>query len=383
MPGDSGYDATAAVAAARKAGYTEDEILQHLASTRNVDAQAAIKSGTKPADLILKLAGMPAQPVAPVPDVKMKQSVLPKLVRGTTATLPVAGGMAGIAAGAPTVGGAALGGAVGGAAGTVAKQTIDKSIFGEDEVSPTSKEGLLETGENAALGALSGAAEGTVAKATRAGAAAKAATKAEQLATAQRAATSTASKKLATEVAEKAAEAADNGILVDGNKSVYQVIKKLTPANNTEFMQKVQPILSGIQKRLGIQNIGKVDPHTLVNYRDEVAEALSDPQYSEYRDKIFDAISKDLRTQVPELAKADSSLGIDTPILKTSAKIAPPASVAAPTPTPSASGVRETLQQKYSNLVTKWGTLKPYEQQLIKKGAQAVGAGALLKWMRP
>jgi hypothetical protein len=53
------------VAAAQKAGYTEDEILPHLTETRKFDVAGALKSGYSKQDVIAHLAGTPETAVSP------------------------------------------------------------------------------------------------------------------------------------------------------------------------------------------------------------------------------------------------------------------------------------------------------------------------------
>lgn len=57
----SGFD----VNAARSAGYSDDEILQHLTQSRSFDVQSALKSGYSKGDIINYLAGSPASPAMP------------------------------------------------------------------------------------------------------------------------------------------------------------------------------------------------------------------------------------------------------------------------------------------------------------------------------
>ena len=97
------------------------------------------------------------QQTAPMPQVDMKTSSLPGVVRGAAGALPVAGGMAGAITGAPAFGGGAVvGGALGAAAGESAREGVLSSIFGKDETSPVSKQGLKQT---ATAGLIGGASE--------------------------------------------------------------------------------------------------------------------------------------------------------------------------------------------------------------------------------
>lgn len=55
------------VDAARKAGYSDDEILSHLTASRNFDVQGATRSGYSKADIISHLAGTPSPQQSPQP----------------------------------------------------------------------------------------------------------------------------------------------------------------------------------------------------------------------------------------------------------------------------------------------------------------------------
>lgn len=85
----------------------------------------------------------------------MQGSSAPNYVRGATASLPVAGGLAGGVLGAPTVGGAVIGAGLGAAGGEQAKMLINRKVFGPDETNPLSKEGLTNTGVAGTIGAAS------------------------------------------------------------------------------------------------------------------------------------------------------------------------------------------------------------------------------------
>jgi hypothetical protein len=60
---DTGFD----VEAAKKAGYSDDEILQHLTQTRKFDVDGAMKAGYSKADIVSHLASTPAPASSPHP----------------------------------------------------------------------------------------------------------------------------------------------------------------------------------------------------------------------------------------------------------------------------------------------------------------------------
>lgn len=75
----------------------------------------------------------------------MQKSLPPRLLRGATEALPGAGAVAAGTVGAPSVAGAAVGAGLGAAAGEQARLMANRAIFGPDEPSTTSKEGLEST----------------------------------------------------------------------------------------------------------------------------------------------------------------------------------------------------------------------------------------------
>jgi len=97
-----------------------------------------------------------AGPIAPMPDVDMKTSRAPGIVRAAGHALPVATGAVGAVLGAPAFGGGAVvGGAVGAGVGEMARQQSMRAIFGNDETDPYSRQGLKETAGWAAMGGIS------------------------------------------------------------------------------------------------------------------------------------------------------------------------------------------------------------------------------------
>jgi hypothetical protein len=83
------------------------------------------------------------------PQLEMKESIAPKLVRNTVNTvLPALGGLGGGLAAAPTVVGAAAGAGLGTAAGEEAAQLTNRAIFGEsdEDPNPASLTGLKRMG---------------------------------------------------------------------------------------------------------------------------------------------------------------------------------------------------------------------------------------------
>lgn len=88
------------------------------------------------------------------PQQQMKESLIPSLFRATSGTLPVVGGIGGGVAGASAGGlGAVAGGALGAAGGRSGQLAIDRTVFGNEETSPISKEGLASTGMAGLFGA--------------------------------------------------------------------------------------------------------------------------------------------------------------------------------------------------------------------------------------
>ena len=82
----------------------------------------------------------------------METSIAPKIVRGITGALPVVGAIGGAAMASPGMVTTPAGAGLGAAAGETARQGINREIFGNEEVSPTSKEGLISTAEQGAGG---------------------------------------------------------------------------------------------------------------------------------------------------------------------------------------------------------------------------------------
>lgn len=132
MP-QQGFD----VNAARQAGYSDDEILQHLTQTRNFDVQAAQRSGYSSAEIVNYLAGSPALPNAGLaqparPNVNMRQSPwgatdysdpsLPQFggMHGGSYDIMLQNGQQRFAPNSPQMGAAALGGTLGAATGAAA-----------------------------------------------------------------------------------------------------------------------------------------------------------------------------------------------------------------------------------------------------------------------
>lgn len=81
----------------------------------------------------------------------MSTSVSPQLVRATTDSLPAVGGMAGGVIASPGIVSTPAGVALGAGAGVEAKQLINRAVFGKQEPSTTSKQGLTEAGTQMAI----------------------------------------------------------------------------------------------------------------------------------------------------------------------------------------------------------------------------------------
>lgn len=80
------------------------------------------------------------------PNIQMQESKVPTVARAVTGALPAVGGIGGGLLGAPAGGfGGLLGAGLGAAGGETARQAINRTIFGKDEVSPISKQGLQQT----------------------------------------------------------------------------------------------------------------------------------------------------------------------------------------------------------------------------------------------
>jgi hypothetical protein len=338
-----------------------------------------------------KATPLPGVPTSTgTPAAQMQTSALPQIVRGTTAALPAAGSMAGAAAASPTIAGAVGGAGLGAAAGTEAEQLINRAAFGKDEVSPVSAEGLKEAGENAVTsGATAGVMQGAsnaVESALAAKTAAKAATEDAASLAAQRAATA----KAATSVVNKASDASDSGIVVDAGKSISALLSKkgaigkLGSGAVDEFMEEVQPVLSKVQKDMGIENITKMDPRDVLKYRDAVADALFDSKYSTYQQPIVNAISKDLRTAVPELSSADKKIPMGIKVLQVASKLGNAADDAVPAavnavksaPAQSATPASQATASIPKQLAQKWSALPAWKKYAITAGAGTVGVPA-------
>lgn len=145
--GRSGEIPNERLADAKKAGFkpavamiAPNGKLGYLPADREMDAAAA---GFRPYDK---------------PNVKMKTSAAPEIVRGATAALPAVGAMGGSAIAAPGIVTTAAGAGLGAAAGEQARLAANRSIFGPDETSPVSIPGLVSTGKQAAIAALPTAA---------------------------------------------------------------------------------------------------------------------------------------------------------------------------------------------------------------------------------
>jgi hypothetical protein len=94
----------------------------------------------------------------------MKRSTAPDWMRGLTGFLPIAGATAGGALASPGVVTTPAGIGLGAAAGKSGELLANRLIFGKDEISPSSKEGLKQTGmEGAMAAATAGATEGVLA----------------------------------------------------------------------------------------------------------------------------------------------------------------------------------------------------------------------------
>jgi len=82
-PQQSGFD----VNAARSAGYSDDEILQHLTETRNYDVNSALQSGYSKSDVINYLSG--SQPTPPKSFwTKVKEAVAPRAYNQVSGFVP-------------------------------------------------------------------------------------------------------------------------------------------------------------------------------------------------------------------------------------------------------------------------------------------------------
>ena len=140
------------------------------------NSQKAIAAGFKPATRMVAPTGeegyipnervseasaagfKPVTGIAPIPQPDMKTSMVPQLVRGTTALLPAAGATAGGALASPGVVTAAAGTGLGAMAGKQSELLINRALFGKDEPSTISKQGLEQTGVAGAEGAVTGGA---------------------------------------------------------------------------------------------------------------------------------------------------------------------------------------------------------------------------------
>lgn len=164
------------VGAARKAGYSDDEILQHLTETRQFDIQGAIKSGYSKPEIIDHLAsteGASATPRPPVSETasghlasmqsgpakaqfeQAQASATQDIKNLTSRAVGEAAAMAPFAAAAPLTGGTSLplGAAIMGGAGLLgglAREGV-KSVMGSSEV-PKGKELALALGVDTAAG---------------------------------------------------------------------------------------------------------------------------------------------------------------------------------------------------------------------------------------
>lgn len=168
--GTTGFD----VEAARKEGYSDDDILAHLTSSRKFDVDAAIKEGYDKKDIIDHLAATPSKSVdsnapytgptiGPQPPSFIDKYIAPYLPSARTAlrttgaavggTLGAAGGTV---AGTPIagVGGAALGGAAGASIGESAYQLGQRlGIFDKTDMPETGGDAALSHSEALATGA--------------------------------------------------------------------------------------------------------------------------------------------------------------------------------------------------------------------------------------
>lgn len=140
------------------------------------NTQKAIAAGFKPATRMVAPTGeegyipndrisdasnagfKPVTGTAPIPQPDMKTALAPQLVRGTTALLPSAGAVGGGALASPGVVTAAAGAGLGAMAGKQAELLINRALFGKDEPSTISKQGLEQTGIAGAEGAVTGGA---------------------------------------------------------------------------------------------------------------------------------------------------------------------------------------------------------------------------------
>lgn len=100
------------------------------------------------------------QPGVSKPQIEMEESTAPKVVRAATGVLPAAGAIAGGAAASPGVVTTAVGSGLGAAAGEQARLLANRALFGNEETSPISKEGLERTAVEGGVTAATGLALG-------------------------------------------------------------------------------------------------------------------------------------------------------------------------------------------------------------------------------
>jgi hypothetical protein len=355
--------------AARKAGYSDDEILQHLSQTRGTDFSTATKAGYSSTEILSHMSSLPAAQAAPkltvrkqaIADAKAKTAGMTQEQKNAYETQefgkqmkdpinPV--NLAGAALGGEAVEGAiplaeeagpalkvatrAIGGALGGGGTTGAQTVAGQVASGQNPVAPAQ---LKETAKNTAIGAGIGAGVGTVAGGLEVAAGEKAASSAAAQAVKDKAAqeatqatqdAATASQALrdnARKAANLASKAADDGIQVDAGKSVYsQFVTKAAKVDRDEFMSQIQPILEKARVDSGIANIAKADPTEVLKYRDAVDTALAGPKYEAYRQPILDAITQDLNSEVkgnkyPGFKNALSKITPGNSVLKLASKL--------------------------------------------------------------
>jgi hypothetical protein len=133
-----------------------------FASANPQDQAAYLAHVTGQATLIRNPSQQARQDLASTP---MKTSLPPRLVRGTTAALPAAGALAAGAVSSPTIAGTAVGAGLGAAAGEQGRLLANRAIFGPDEPSTISKEGLKSTAVAGASTALTTGVLGVAANA--------------------------------------------------------------------------------------------------------------------------------------------------------------------------------------------------------------------------
>lgn len=356
----AGFD----VSAARQAGYSDDEILQHLTATRPFDVAGAIKSGYSKPEIIDHLSSAPAQPRIQPPALRgtegpgsstMQESLVPKVARAATAALPAIGGMGGAAATAPGVLTTAAGAGLGTAAGTQAKLLLNRGLFGKEETSPSSPEGLKETAIQGAIAggttAALGAATNLLTRAPQASnpsqtyreindaidakpsdirmgersqlledattmpgrALAKAGLTPEQLKAMtppeQSQAIAPLKQAAGKAIGDTLEQATQSGVKLDAGQAAYAAIKKMAPAAQDKAIDAFHDLVDG----LGIQDVRNVTPTEAWQLRNALKSGANfSPNASygslgEVRADLYRSVGQDLKTAVPDMVGLDQN----------------------------------------------------------------------------